>query len=94
MDTLSLIFAPIFLHLPNQDADLINTHVHDETAFVQHLLRHLPGDLLDSELMPLFKAPGPASQQVGVQMGTTLLGIGGNGAGLAPRSRKTSTVRS
>lgn len=98
LEAISLIFAPVFLRLPKQDTDLINgSNVCKEKAFVRHLLGHLPAHLLDDDLGPSSMISGQTSSlHVGVQAerGTTLSGIGGNGAGLAPRSRKTSTVRS
>jgi hypothetical protein len=95
-EAMSQIFAPVLLRSPHQVSIQIGDNVFSEGCFVKILIDKLPCHLLDGDFVPSFVAPTRPNVTAPTKLIHTQyhLGIGGNGAGLAPRSRKTSACRS
>lgn len=106
VESIALIFTPDFVRSPSKSLEIVNNNIYYEKKFVKNLLRHLPCQSLDKQFRPSFDAdlawtpdeqtalePSPVDN-VHTRGSSSLLGIGGNGIGLTPRSRKSSTTTS
>lgn len=95
-EAMSQIFASVLLRSPHQDSMHNGDNLSSEGCFVKILIDKLPCHLLDDDFVPSFVAPTRPNVTAPTDLIHTQyhLGIGGNGAGLAPRSRKTSACRS
>lgn len=104
IESIALIFTPNFVRSPSKNLEIVNNNFYYEKKFVENLLRHLPCQSLDRHFRPSFDVDLPWTMDTakGEGLGSSTqhalpdsapVGIGGNGAGLSSRSRKSSMVK-
>lgn len=94
VEAIAQIFVPCFLRSPSQTLEIHRNNFQYERQVVERFLKDLPNSLLDDQLYPSSFRQLSTGNNLTERQSTaqTSLGLGENDGGLAPRSRKASSV--